>query len=455
MNAGRLNFLIIEIICKLFLIPFFLTIKTLSMKRREFLEMTSMGSAAMAASFYLPKPMQDRKLKIGLIGAGWYGMVVTTAALKAGGVEVVAVCDVDSDHLKTSADQIDKLQGKRPETFKYYTELLEMKGIEAVVIGTMPHWHALQFIAACKKGLDIYCEKPLSYDVAEGLAMVNAWKKAGNIVQVGFQRRQSQAFMKVRDMIAAGTIGKVNQVSAQIHYNPGPQDTIIQAPPSSLDWEEWCGPAPKLEYRPNIGHKAWRLEKEYGNGHLVDWGIHHIDIIRKIMGEGMPSEIYAAGGILALRDKITTPDTLTARFTFAKAPVLWQHRLWGNGDVTKEFNNGIFFYGENGTIFAEDNKLVLFSTGKDAKREDISIPTPAMQDNHVANFLDAVRKKDNTLISCTPEDAFQSTATVQLAMISYNTGSVVRWDNENKKIISNPAATLQLSREYRGKHIHP
>jgi predicted dehydrogenase len=425
------------------------------MKRRKFLEVASMGSAAMAASFYIPEPMQERKLNIGLIGAGWYGMVVATAALKAGGVEIIALCDVDSDHLGTSADEIEKLQGKRPATFKYYSELLETKGLEAVIIGTMPHWHALQFIASCKKGLAIYCEKPLSYDVMEGIAMVNAWKQAGNIVQVGFQRRQSQAFMKAKEIIAAGTIGKVNQVSAQIHYNPGPQDTMIQAPPASLDWDEWCGPAPKLEYRPNIGHKAWRLEKEYGNGHLVDWGIHHIDIIRKIMGEGMPSEIFAAGGIFALKDKITSPDTLNARFSFANAPVLWQHRLWGNGDVTKEFNNGIFFYGENGTLFAEDNKVVLFTAGKDSKREDISIPTPKMQDNHVINFLDAVRKNDRSLISSTPEDAFQSTATVQLAMISYNIGSVVKWDYSRKEITGNPAATALLKRDYRGKYVHP
>jgi predicted dehydrogenase len=425
------------------------------MKRRKFLEVASVGSAAIAASFYIPNTFEDRKLKIGLIGAGWYGMVDATAALKAGGVEIIALCDVDSDHLKTSADEIAKLQGKRPAVYKYYNELLELKGMDAVIIGTMPHWHALQFIAACKKGLSVYCEKPLSYDVMEGIAMVNAWKKADNIVQVGFQRRQSQAFMKAKEMIAAGTIGKVNQVSAQINYIPGPQDTKIQPPPASLDWEEWCGPAPKLEYRPNIGHKAWRLEKEYGNGHLVDWGIHHIDIIRKIMGEGMPTEIYAAGGIYELKDKITTPDTLTARFSFSKAPVLWQHRLWGNGDVTKEFNNGIFFYGENGTIFAEDNKLALFTTGKDAKREDISIPTPAMQDNHVANFVDAVRKNDKSLISCTPEDAFQSTATVQLAMVSYYTGSLVKWDYSKKEIIGNPAATSLLKREYRGKYLHP
>jgi predicted dehydrogenase len=425
------------------------------MKRRKFLEMASFGSAAFATSLYFPASSQDRKIKIGLIGSGWYGMVDVKAALMIGGVEVIGICDVDSEHLSTCADELEKLQGSRPKTFKYYPDLLDMKGLEVVFIGTIPHWHALQFIAACNKGLDIYCEKPLAYDVMEGIAMVNAARKTGNIVQIGFQRRQAESFKKAKEIIEAGKIGEVHQVVAQIHYNPGPQDTKIQPPPASLDWEEWCGPAPKLDYRPSIGHKSWRLEKVYGNGHLVDWGIHHIDIIRKILGERMPDEIYATGGILALKDQITSPDTLTARFGFRKAPVIWQHRLWGNGDVTKKFNNGIFFYGDKGTLFAEDSKVVIFPADRDAKREDLSIQTPLMQENHVENFLKAVRNKDKTLITCSPEDAFQSTATVQLAMIAYNTGSIVKWDQEKKEIIGNPAASALLKREYRGKYVHP
>jgi predicted dehydrogenase len=425
------------------------------MKRRKFIEMASFGSAAAATSIYFPKPFRERELKIGLIGSGWYGMVDVKAALKIGGVDVIGICDVDSEHLSASADEIEKLQGSRPKTFKYYGDLLDMKGLEVVVIGTIPHWHALQFIAACNKGLDIYCEKPLAYDVMEGLAMVNTARKTGNIIQVGFQRRQAESFKKAKELIEGGKIGEVHQVVAQIHYNPGPQDTKIQPPPASLDWEEWCGPAPKLDYRPSIGHKSWRLEKEYGNGHLVDWGIHHIDIIRKIMSEGMPDNIYASGGILALKEQITTPDTLNVKFGFRKAPVIWQHRLWGNGDVTSEYNNGIFFYGEKGTIFADDSKVVVFPAERNAKREDIQIPTPLMQENHVENFLKAVRNKDKKLISCTPEEAFKSTATVQLAMISYNTGSIVKWDQEKNEITGNPEASALLKREYRGNYVHP
>ncbi len=423
------------------------------MKRRQFLETVSMGSAAAVSSLWFPNTKVAGKLKIGLIGAGWYGMVITKAALKTGEAEVIGVCDVDSAHLEDSAREIENIQGFLPRTFKFYKELLEMKGIEAIFIGTPPHWHALQFIAACEKGFDIYCEKPLSYDVQEGLAMVAAAKKAGNIVQIGFQRRQSEAFKKAKEIIISGKIGKVHQINAQINYIPVPDDTTIQAPPASLDWDEWCGPAPKLDYRPSIGHKSWRLEKEYGNGHLVDWGIHHIDIIRHIMGESMPSVFSSSGGINVLKGQITTPDTLTAKMAFEKAPVLWQHRLWGTGDVTREFNNGIFFYGDKGTLFADDSKIILFDSKN--QREEIPVPTPGMQERHVSNFIEAVKKRDRSILSCSTEDAFLSTATVQLAMISYYSDSLVRWDDNSKSITGNPEASKLLKREYRQGYKHP
>lgn len=425
------------------------------MERRNFIKTATVGSAALFASMYGQAIPQNRKIKIGLIGAGWYGMVITKAALKVGGVEVVAICDVDTDHLKSSADEVATLQGVRPKTFKYYQDLLDVKGLEAVFIGTPPHWHALQFIAACEKGLDIYCEKPLAYDIREGLAMVKAAQKAGNIVQIGLQRRQSSAFRKAKELIDGGTIGNVHQIAAQINYIPVLQDTTVQAPPASLDWEEWCGPAPKLDYRPNIAHKAWRLEKEYGNGHLVDWGIHLIDGIRLIMGETMPTEFYTTGGILELKNKITTPDTLTANMAFRKAPVVWQHRLWGTGDPNKEFNNGIFFHGEKASLFTGDSKIILYPAGKDSKMEEISIPSVAMQENHVENFLNAVRAKDQSMINSTPEDAFRSTATVQLAMISHYTGTLVKWDAVKNEIVDNKAASLLMKRDYRGKYKHP
>jgi predicted dehydrogenase len=425
------------------------------MNRRTFIEKSMLGTAALTTSFHVP-PAKKKELKVGLIGAGWYGMVISKAALRVGGLEIVAVCDVDSQHLNESVLELEKLQGRKPEAFKYYKDLLDMKGLEAVFIATPPQWHALQFIASCKKGLDIFLEKPLAYDPMEGLAMVRAAEKAGNIVQIGFQRRQSMAFQRVKQFINEGKAGKIHQIVAQIHYQANPGDTTIQEPPGSLDWNEWCGPAPKLPYRPSIGHLNWRLEKEYGNGHLVDWGIHHIDIIRNIMDEGIPTEYKTTGGTYALDGKITTPDTLTANMAFAKAPVVWQHRMWGTGDLNPEFNNGIFFHGDRATIFASDSRVVVMPTGRDPERTDLSIRTEGgMQELHMANFLDAVRVKDPGRVTCTVQDGFASTTAVQLAMIAFNTGTIVKWDNQRNTVIDNPEAAALLKRQYRGNWQHP
>jgi predicted dehydrogenase len=285
--------------------------------------------------------------------------------------------------------------------------------------------------------------------------MITAAGKAGNIVQVGFQRRQSEAFRKTRELIAGGEIGQVLQIGAQIHYNPVLQDTTIQPPPDSLNWDAWCGPAPKLPYRPNIGHMAWRLEKEYGNGHLVDWGIHHIDIIRTILDLGMPKEFHTTGGLNVLEGKITTPDTLLATMYFDQAPLIWEHRLWGSGTIDPRFNNGVFFYGDKATLFAADQRIVIMPAGRNKEQQVLEIPTEGMQENHLADFLNAVRKKDKNLITCSVEDAFQSTATVQLAMISYYTGSGIKWDQQNQRITGSSAATEMLARRYREGYSRP
>ena len=425
------------------------------MNRRIFIQKTSAGTAGMIAAIPLISFAQNRKLKLGLIGSGWYGMVAAKAALKTGDVEFTAVCDVDTDHLADSAAEFESLQGSKPREFKNYKELLEVKDLDAVIIGTPPHWHALQFIAACEKGLDIYCEKPLAYDVEEGKAMMRAAEKAGNIVQVGFQRRQSEAFKKAKELIQDGTTGKIHQVEALIHYNPVLEDHTIQEPPASLDWETWCGPAPKLPYRPNIGHKAWRLEKEYGNGHLVDWGVHNIDAVRKIMDLNIPDSYITTGGNFTLEGKITTPDTLLATMNFGNIPVTWQHRLWGPGDINAQFNNGIYFYGEKATLFAADNKIVLMPAGRNQKQQEMDIRTPDMQERHLADFVNAVKAKNKSLITCSVEDAFQSTTTVQLAMASYYTGSKINWDANKQIVLNNKEASKLLARPYRKGYKRP
>jgi predicted dehydrogenase len=421
--------------------------------RRNFLQSTAAG-AAMLSQFptVLGADAPERKIKLGLIGCGWYGMVDLKAALKVGGIEPVALCDVDSEHLTKSADEVEKLCGKRPQTFKLYEELLKMPGLEALIIATPPHWHALQFIAALERGLDIYCEKPLSYDVREGRAMVEAAHKAGRIVQIGFQRRQSAAFQAVRQRIQSGEAGRIVCAEATINYTAGTKDPTPQPPPPALDWELWCGPAPKLPYSPQVGHMNWRLEKEFGQGHLVDWGIHLVDATRVILGETMPKSVSAGGGLYELKDKITTPDVLTAHFDFATCPLTWRHRIWGGEEYTPEVSNGIFFYGEKETIFVTEDRWVSIPRGKGKEREvhEAKADAGAL---HMAEFLNAVRTRQQP--GCQPEDGYFSTSTVKLAMIAYEAGTRIEWDAQKEQIVGNPAAAKLVRREYRKPWLHP
>lgn len=418
--------------------------------RRQFLGSAAAGAVALSSVRELA---EDRTLKIGVIGVGWYGMVDAKAALKVGGVEIAAICDVDSEHLDKSADELAKLQGKRPWTFKLYEEMLAKQALDAVIIATPPQWHALQFLAALAKGLHVYQEKPIAYDVREGRAMVEAARRHPDcVVQVGFQRRQSKAMQEAKQFIDEGGAGRIVQADVQIHYKAGTKDPTPQEPPATLDWDLWCGPGPKIPYSPQVGHHNWRLEKTSGHGHLVDWGIHLIDACRVVLGESLPRQITAAGGLYVLKGQITTPDTLTAHFEFDRCPVVWRHRLWGAAEYAPEVNNGIFFYGERATVFATDAKWIVIPTDKSAARQEHEAKSDAGRE-HMADFLAAVRARRQP--SCTIEDGYRSTATVQLAMIAYETNSVVRWDAEREEILDNRAAAKLLARDYRAPWKRP
>lgn len=421
--------------------------------RRDFLRTTA-GTLALGSVLSRSSASEAAKtpIKIGLIGCGWYGMVDVKAAFKVGGVEVSAVCDVDSEHLAAAETEIEQLQGFRPRACKQYQDLLITPGLNAVILATPPQWHALPFLAAAAKNLDIYCEKPLAYDIREGRAMVDAVQNKDIVVQVGFQRRQSPAIQKVREIIQQGSIGRIVQVNAQIDYTASLRDTTPQEPPASLDWDLWCGPAPKIPYSPQVGHFAWRLEKTTGHGHLVDWGIHLIDATRFILGETTPRSVQASGGIYYFKNQITTPDVLTVHFEFAKCPVFWRHRIWGAQEYTPQTTNGVFFYGEDGTIFVTDDRWVIIP--KDRNKERIEHKAEAdMATAHMAEFLQAVRTRKPA--GCTIEEGYRSTTTVKLAMIAYDTAAKVTWDETAEEIVGNPAASGLLRRPYRAPWRHP
>ena len=185
---------------------------------------------------------------------------------------------------------------------------------------------------------------------------------------------------------------------------------------------------------------------------MVDWGIHLIDATRWILGETMPRSVQAAGGIYYFKDKITTPDILNVHFDFETCPVIWRHRIWGAQEYDPEVSNGIFFYGEKGTVFVSDRKWVVVPKGKDSERK-VHAASGDMGAAHMNEFLEAIRKRKQP--SCTTEDGHYSTSTVKLAMIAYEVGSKIVWDHKTRRIIDNPKANQLLKRDYRAPWKHP
>lgn len=423
-----------------------------SIPRRRFLGSAAATVAWSALPSLAAETPPGSKIRFGLIGCGWWGLLDAKAALKSGGVKVVAVCDIDSDHLAAAVEEITKLQGTAPKAFKLYEEMLGVDSLQAVIIATPPQWHALPFIAACERGLDIYCEKPLSYDIREGRAMVESAGKSGNIVQIGFQRRQAAGFAEARKHILAGNAGRIISAEAQIHYAAETPDPSPVDPPASLDWDLWCGPGPLIPYSKAVGHKSWRLEKTSGQGHLVDWGIHLIDTARWMLGAGAPVAVTSAGGLHHLKGKITTPDVLTVHFEFEQCPLTWRHRIWGARDFDPATSNGIFLYGEKETIFCTDNRWVVLPQGRDGKPEvhDARNDSSGL---HMDEFLEAIRTRKQPSVST--EEAQISTTAVKLAMISYETGAKLAWDAAKEEISDNAEASKLLKREYRAPWKHP
>src|SRR5438132_6523072 len=209
------------------------------MNRRQFL--ASAAGAGLAYSF-------QKTRRVGLIGCGWYGKIDILRLIQVAPVEVVSLCDVDSKMLNEAADIFATRQSshKRPRLYKDYREMLKEKDLDIVEIATPDHWHALATIAALQAGADVYCQKPISVDVVEGQAMLAAARKYKRVVQIGTQRRSTPHLMEAREQVVrAGKLGKIGLVEIYSYYRQNPRTDADTAPPATLDYEFWTGPAPK------------------------------------------------------------------------------------------------------------------------------------------------------------------------------------------------------------------
>lgn len=447
------------------------------MKRRDFLK-TSAGAlatfaAANRAGAYVKAAPRKR---VGLIGTGWYGKCDLWRLNQVEPIEIVSLCDVDSNMLREAAEMAADHQesGKTPRTYSDYREMLKEKDLDIVLIATPDHWHALAAIAAMEAGADLYLQKPISADVIEGEAILAAARKHGRVVQVGTQRRSTPHLIEARDkIIKTDMLGKIGLVEIYCYYHMrvrGQYPPI--APPENLDWEAWTGPAPMRPYHERIHPRSWRSYKEYSNGIIGDMCIHMLDMTRWLLELGWPARVSSSGGIFVDKDSVATvPDTQTATFEFPQNDlnVVWQHRTWGS-TPDPDYPWGATIYGEKGTLKLSVHQYDFIPRGKgeplhaDVVYELEEYPEDKTEKGLEKHVAPAIRGHMRDLLKCIAdrgrpvadiEQGHISTASCILANMSLELGRTLSYDPETRTIVNDEEATRMLRRPYREPWVHP
>jgi predicted dehydrogenase len=442
--------------------------------RREFvgaLGITASAGTFLGAPALAGATSANEKIRLGLIGAGSRGGQLLDSFLPQDDVEIIAVADVDDHHAEETAERVKKAKGKAPETARDYRPMLDRKDLDGVIIATPDHWHALPAIHAVLAGKDVYVEKPVAHNVAEGRAMIKAAQKTNKIMAVGTQQRSSTHFQQAVDIVRSGKLGKIFWVQTWNFENISPvgmgryPDT---APPSHVDYDRWLGPAPQRGFNPNRFHLLFRWFFDYAGGMMSDWGVHLNDIVLWALDSHGPKSVYTTGGIFTTDDERDTPDTMQVVYEFPQCTLTYSMRK-GNGLKYNAHDYGILFCGTDGSLLLDrsgfeviPDKVVLpygiklVHGDRPTRKIDLK-PESAKgvdgQNAHVRNFLDCVKSRAKPTSDI--EIAQRSTNTCHLGNISYKLGRKLEWDAETETFKDDPAANALLKREPRAGYELP
>lgn len=419
------------------------------MKRRTFLKNTSvLGGAAILAptlNAFSINPSKVRVAAIGINGMGWSNL---NSILKHSNVQCTALCDVDASVLKKRASELAQ-RGIVVKTFENYKDVLNSNDVDAVIIGTPDHWHALQMIDACKAGKHVYVEKPLGNSIEECNVMVATANKHNSIVQVGQWQRSQQHFADAIEFVHSGKLGKIRIVKAWSYVGwkqgiPPVQDSMA---PLGVNYDLWLGPARKRPFNSNRFHFEFRWFWDYAGGLMTDWGVHMLDYALLGMQVSEPKSIVSTGGKFAYpTDASETPDTLNTVYEFDDFNIIWEHT---KGIVLGPYerDHGVAFIGENGT-------LVLNRKGWEVipeKDKIEAIPLQKSKDNgldkHTANFVAAIQQKDSSLLKTPIQAGAHIAIFSQMGNIAYRVGKKIHWD-KNKKHFNDPQANALIKAKY-------
>ncbi len=433
------------------------------------LVLPSLAAGAFAAPRSQPK-------RVGLIGAGWYGKSDLWRLIQVTPVEVVSVCDPDKNMLAEATEIASQRQPskKKPRNYNDYREMLKERDLDIVIVGSPDHWHALQAIAAIQSGADVYVQKPISVDVREGEAMVDAARQHKRVVQVGTQRKSTPHLIDAKKQVVdAGLLGNVGHVEMCCYYHMRANgNPAVQAVPDFLDYEMWTGPAPLRPYD-GLPHKRWwRTFMEYGNGIMGDMCIHMLATARWMLGLGWPKRVTSTGGIYVQKEgKSNIADTQSATFEFDDFNAVWQHRSWGT-PADPDYPWGLFIYGDKGTLKASTRRAEFIPRDKNAKKiefdcfyerekypedlteEGIELNAAPATRLHMKDFLAAIEKRSRPVADI--EEGHISTASCILANLSMKlSGRPLVYDPKRRIVTGDEQATQLLARSYRKPWQHP
>jgi len=431
--------------------------------RRSFLKQTStlVGGATLISAFdnsafaMLKKQVSPAdQVNIAAIGVNGMGWANVTSALKVAGVNLVALCDVDKNVLDKRMADLAKLKvdAGKIKTYTDYRKLLEQKDIDAVIIGTPDHWHALIMIAACQAGKDVYVEKPVGNSIGECRAMVAAQKRYNRVVQAGQWQRSQQHFRDAVNFVYSGQLGNIRTVKVWCYQGwmkPGPvvPDT---APPAGVDYKAWLGPAQTRPFNASRFHFNFRWFWDYAGGLMTDWGVHLLDYGLLGMKAPVPKTVVSLGGKFAYPDLLQeTPDTLTALYEFDNFNLVWDHAMGiDNGSYGRD--HGIAYIGNNGTLILDRGgwEVIEEKQGKNKVSKPLEQRSDNGLDKHWENFISVVRSRKINELNC-PIEAGAHVATVaQMGNISFRSGQRVIWDKVAEKFTDDKLNRQYLMKEY-------
>ena len=405
------------------------------------------------------------EIRVGVVGVRSRGRTHIDTFAKQEKCRVAAICEIDDAQAARALKLAGEVQPSvRPRVYKDIRRLLEDKEIDAISIAACNHWHALAAVWACQAGKDVYVEKPASHNIREGRKMVEAARKYKRIVQVGMQARSLQHYRKAIELVRGGAIGKVYLAKGlcfKRRKSIGRQsDTPV---PPGVDYDLWLGPAPVRPFNPNRFHYNWHWFWDTGNGDIGNQGVCEMDIARWGLGKNtLPKKVHSTGGKFVYDDDQETPNTQLAVYEYDDCHLIFEVRgLLTGGESSIRYDGahyiGNLFFGSEGHLSLDCFGFQMYLGEKHELAQEMKHVEPQPWDTapHVANFLNAMRSRNESELANNIEDGHLSAALSHLANISYRTGRKLSFEPATETFGGDAEAGRYLTRDYRAPFVVP